>query len=46
MTAVDQLEERVGPRGRREFEEFLRKTGQLTAEDYGEVIDDEDTDQH
>jgi hypothetical protein len=42
--ALDQLEERVGPRGRREFEKFLRKMERLEAEENGEVVDDEDTD--
>ena len=31
--ALDQLEERVGPRGRREFEGFLRKMELLEAEE-------------
>jgi hypothetical protein len=41
--ALDQLEEQVGPRGRREFEKFLRKMERLEAEENGEVVDDEDT---
>ena len=37
--ALDQLEERVGPRGRREFEDFLRKTERLEAEENEEGVD-------
>ena len=38
--ALDQLEERVGPQGRREFEKFLRRMGQLEAEENEEVVDE------
>jgi hypothetical protein len=41
--ALDQLEGRVGPRGRREFEKFLRRMERLKAEESEEVVDDEDT---
>ena len=36
--ALDQLEQQVGPRGRREFEKFLRKMERLEAEENGEVV--------
>ena len=36
--ALDQLEQKVGPRGRREFEKFLRKMERLEAEENGEVV--------
>jgi hypothetical protein len=38
--ALAQLEERVGPRGRREFEKFLRKMERLEAEENGEGVDE------
>ena len=38
--ALDQLEGRVGPRGRREFEKFLRRMGRLEAEENEEVVDE------
>jgi hypothetical protein len=38
--ALDQLEQQVGPRGRREFEKFLRKMGELEPEESGEVADE------
>jgi hypothetical protein len=36
--ALDQLEQKVGPRGRREFEKFLRKMERLEAEENGEGV--------
>ena len=38
--ALDQLEQQVGPRGRREFEKFLRKMERLEAEENGELVDE------
>ena len=38
--ALDQLEEQVGPRGRREFEKFLRKMERIEAGENGELVDD------
>jgi hypothetical protein len=38
--ALDQPEERVGSKGRRLFEDFLRKAERLEAEENGEVVDE------
>ena len=40
--ALDELEQKIGPQGRREFEKFLRKMEHLETEDNGEEVDDED----
>jgi hypothetical protein len=40
---LDHLEERVGTKGRRLFEDFLCKAERLEAEENGEAVDDEDT---
>jgi hypothetical protein len=41
--ALAQLEERVGTKGRRLFEDFLRKAERLEAEENGEAVHAEDT---